>query len=86
MGEREMSEQRRASDKGIESNDVILARIDERVKNISDKLVSHMVSFETHKVDDEGNFKSVNRLVWIGVGIISTLQVVGVSLIAIFHK
>ena len=79
-----MSDQRRAS--GTESNEIILARIDERVRNINDKLVAHMVSFETHKVDDEGNFRSVNRWVWIGIGIVSTLQVVGVSLIAIYHK
>ena len=79
-----MSDQRRAS--GTESNEIILARIDERVRNINEKLVAHILSFETHKVDDEGNFRSVNRWVWIGIGIVSTLQVVGVSLIAIYHK
>ena len=73
-----MSDQRRAS--GTESNEIILARIDERVRNINDKLVAHMVSFETHKVDDEGNFRSVNRLVWIGVGIISAIQFFGLML------
>jgi hypothetical protein len=71
---------RRVDDKGQESPQVMLARIDERTKNMNDKLVAHMVSFETHKVDDEGNFKSVNRLVYIGVGIVVTLQFVGFML------
>lgn len=66
---------RRAEDNGGESPKVILARIDERVKNMNEKLVVHMVSFETHKIDDEANFKSVNRWIFIGVGIIGTIQV-----------
>ena len=57
-----------------------LTRIDERTKNINEKLVAHMVSFETHKIDDESNFKSVNKWIFIGVGIVGTLQFVGLFL------
>lgn len=53
-----------------------LARIEERVKNMNDKLTFHLVSFEEHKKEDNSNFKSINRWVFIGVGIIGTLQFV----------
>ena len=66
---------RRAEDKGMESPMIMLARIDERVKNIGEKLTVHMVSFEEHKIDDSEKFDSVNKWVWIGVGIVGTLQV-----------
>jgi len=68
---------RRMEDKGQDSPQVMLARIDERTKNMNDKLVAHMVSFETHKVDDEKNFSRVNWFIAIGVGIIGTLQFIG---------
>ena len=57
-----------------ESNETLLARIDERVKNISDKMTIHMVSFEEHKIDDNKKFDGLNQKVWIGVGIIGTIQ------------
>ncbi len=67
-------------DRGQESPQVILARIDERTKNMNEKLVAHMSSFETHKIDDDNNFKSIYRWVFIGVGIIGTLQFIGIML------
>ena len=66
---------RRADDSQGDSPEVLLARIDERTKNMNDKLVAHMVSFETHKIDDEKNFQNINKWIFIGVGIIGTIQV-----------
>lgn len=67
---------KRIEDKGQESLQVMLARIDERTENMNDKLVAHMVSFESHKVDDDKNFKGLYKWVFIGVGIVCTLQFV----------
>ena len=58
-----------------ESQGIVLARIDERVKSINEKMTFHMASFEEHKIDDSEKFDSVNKWVWIGVGIVGTLQV-----------
>ena len=68
---------RRSEDKGIESPEAVLARIDERTQNINEKLVAHMVSFEVHKVDDDKNFRGLYKTVYIGVGIVLALQFVG---------
>jgi hypothetical protein len=68
---------RRAEDRGEESPETVLARIDERVKNISEKLTVHMVSFEVHKVDDDKNFSRITWLLGIGAGIMGTVQFIG---------
>lgn len=65
---------RRAEDNGGESPDVVLARIDERVKNMNDKLVIHIVSFEEHRKEDDRNFAGIYKLVWIGVGVLGCIQ------------
>lgn len=65
---------RRAQDTGEESPEVILARIDERVKNMNEKLVVHMVSFEEHRHEDDKNFARIYKLVWIGVGVMGCIQ------------
>jgi hypothetical protein len=73
---------KRATDKGQEPPEVLLARIDERTENINEKLVAHMVSFETHKVDDDNNFKGLYKTVYMGVGIVLAIQFV----ILVFKK
>jgi len=65
---------RRLQDEGKEEPEVILARVDERVKNMNEKVTLHMVSFEEHKKEDDKNFAGLYRLVWIGVGILGTFQ------------
>ncbi len=65
---------RRSEDNGRESPEAILARIEERVNNISDKMTLHMVSFEEHRKEDDKNFAGIYKWVFIGVGIIGTLQ------------
>lgn len=60
---------RRSEDSGSENPEIILARIDERVKNINEKFTVHMVSFEEHRKEDEKNFSGIYKLVWAGGGI-----------------
>lgn len=60
---------KRAEDNGSESPDVILGRIDERVKNMNEKLTFHMVSFEEHKKEDDKNFNGLYKIAWGGAGI-----------------
>lgn len=60
---------RRSEDDGGEAPETILARIDERVKNINEKLTLHMTSFEIHKKDDDKNFGGLYKLVYAGGGI-----------------
>lgn len=50
---------RRSEDNGGESPEVILARIDERVKNMNQKLDSHVDTFKTHVEEDKGSFKII---------------------------
>lgn len=59
----------KAEENGDESPQVVLARIDERVKNINEKITLHMVSFEEHKKEDDKNFGGLYKLVWAGGGI-----------------
>lgn len=65
-----------AQDQGRESPEIILARIDERVKNMNDKLLLHIVSFEEHKKDDDKNFGGLYKTVYTGVGIVVAIQFV----------
>jgi hypothetical protein len=67
---------RRMEDKGQESPQVILARIDERVKTINEKLTVHIVSFEEHRKDDEKNFGGLYKTVYTGVGIALAIEFV----------
>lgn len=60
---------RRSEDNGSESPDTILARIDERVKNMNDKLTTHMIDFTVHKKEDDNNFKGLYKIAWGGGGI-----------------
>lgn len=65
---------RRAEDSGNESPDVILARIDERTKNMKEKLDTHVRNFEDHVEKDDKNFAGLYKWMWIGIGIIGTIQ------------
>lgn len=65
---------KRAEDNGEENPEIILARIDERVKNMNEKLTVHIVSFEEHRKEDDKNFGGIYKLVWIGVGVIGAVQ------------
>lgn len=65
---------RRAEDSGSELPEVILARIDERVKNINEKFEDHSKDFNEHKKDDLKNFAGLYKWLWIGTGAISCLQ------------
>jgi hypothetical protein len=65
---------RRSEDNGGESPETILARIDERLKNMNEKLLVHIVSFEEHRKEDEKNFAGIYKLVWIGCGILGAVQ------------
>ena len=51
-----------------ESQQTIIARIDERTKNINDKLTIHMMSFEEHKKDDNDKFDFINKTIWMVSG------------------
>lgn len=73
---------RRSEDSGGENPEIILARIDERVKNMNDKLTVHMVSFEEHKKEDDKNFNGLYKLAWMGGGVVSFIS----FLILIFKK
>lgn len=74
---------------GQENPLVTLARIDERTKNMNEKLTAHMVSFEAHKIDDEkkfgdsdGKLESIERkMAWYSGG-----ACVIIFLLNWFHK
>lgn len=66
---------RRAEENGEEGPEVILARIDERVKNMNEKLIFHMVSFEEHKKEDDKNFSGLYKFAYIGVGAVGLLEI-----------
>lgn len=65
---------RRAEDSGNESPDVILARIDERTKYMKEDLEKHVNNFNDHKSEDTKNFAGLYKWVWIGTGIIGSIQ------------
>lgn len=65
---------RRSEDHGEEAPEAILARIDERTKNMGEKITAHMISFEEHRKEDDRNFAGIYKLVWIGVGVIGCIQ------------
>lgn len=50
---------RRAQDGGDESSDVVLARIDERLKSMNEKFGSHIENFNKHIDEDETSFKTL---------------------------
>lgn len=60
---------KRQEDSGGESPETILARIDERVKNLNDKFLLYYVDFQEHKKEDTKNFGGLYKLVWAGGGI-----------------
>lgn len=67
---------RRSEDNGGENPEIILTRIDERVRNMNEKLTLHMVSFEEHRKEDDKNFAGLYKWVFIGVGVVGALQFV----------
>jgi len=67
---------RRAEDKGEESPDVILARIDERVYNFTKKLDEHLIVFKEHVIEDKKNFDFLNKMVYIGFGAVGVLEII----------
>ena len=60
---------RNSEENGKEGPEVILARIDERVKNLNDKVIVFYTDFQEHKKDDDKNFNGLYKLVWAGGGI-----------------
>lgn len=66
---------RRAEDNGGESPDIVLARIDERVKSMNIKLDTHIISFNTHTEDDKKNFGGLYKIAYIGVGILVVVKI-----------
>lgn len=62
---------RRSEDTGKESPEIILARIDERTKNMQDQFDKHSDNFNKHVEKDENNFNGLYRLAWAGGGIFS---------------
>lgn len=66
---------RRAEDKGSESPEIILARIDERVKAMDSKLDTHISKFDIHTEEDKTNFSGLYKIAYIGVGIVVILKV-----------
>lgn len=73
---------RRAEDKGIESPEVILARIDERTANTDKNFEKHVTNFDKHVEKDEKNFAGLYKLVWAGGGIFGFVS----FLIMVFKK
>lgn len=67
---------KRSSDKGLESPEVLLARIDERTENMDTKIDKQVNDFDQHKREDDKNFAGLYKWIFIGVGIIGTLQFV----------
>lgn len=65
---------RRSEDSGGESPETILARIDERQKNMNDKILLFYTDFQEHKQEDDRNFKIINRLIYAGGGIFGFLS------------
>lgn len=53
---------------------IILARMDERLKNIDQSLLNHFADFRIHTEKDDKRFGALNWFIGIGVGIISTLE------------
>lgn len=66
---------RRSEDNGGESPDIILARIDERVKAMDTKLDGHMTKFDLHTEDDKKNFGGLYKIAYIGVGILVVIKI-----------
>lgn len=67
---------RRAADQGKEDPMVILARIDERVANLSSNFTDHKDDFNAHRKEDKENFDKLNRAYWVvigGAGVVSVL-------------
>lgn len=50
---------RRAHDAGEEGPEVVLARIDERLKSMNEKFTVHIDNFNKHVTEDEGSFKNL---------------------------
>lgn len=50
---------RRAEDSGGENPEIILARIDERLKSMNEKWNSHIKEFDKHVGEDETSFKTL---------------------------
>lgn len=67
---------KRAQDKGTETPEILLARIDERTENMEEKINNHIDNFTKHEEKDDRNFAGLYKWVFIGVGIIGCLQFV----------
>lgn len=71
------SPKRRREDTGGESSETILGRIDERLKNIVEKMTNDNKSFNEHKEDfkkhieeDDRNFRRIDKTIYICSGVI----------------
>lgn len=72
---------RRAEDEGRESAQVVLARIDERVKNLDKKLDDHQNSFDSHVAEDKASFQIIRDqigkhaiFIYIAIGAVGVIK------------
>ena len=53
-------ERRRSGDNGTQTTHDLVIRIDENVKTLKEKVIQANLNFETHKEDDDKNFKALH--------------------------
>lgn len=61
---------RRAEDRGEESAQIILGRIDERLQNLTHKLDSHLEKYDDHVSQNDRDIRGLYKNQYIGYGII----------------
>lgn len=67
--------QRRKTDSGTETTEMVLARIDERTKNLDFKINTHITHFDLHVEDDKKNFAGLYKIAYVGIGIMVVIKV-----------
>lgn len=64
---------RRISDSGGEDPEIVLARIDERVRSLKDDFSNHVTGFKYHLIEDDKNFKRIDKTVYLATGVVTAV-------------
>lgn len=64
---------RRSSDNNGEDPEVVLARIDERVKSLNENFSAHVNGFKIHLIEDDKNFKRLDKTVYLATGVVTAV-------------
>lgn len=65
---------RRAEDNNSESAQTILARIDERLKNLNKNFNDHLINYEAYTKANDANIRGIYKTLYIGIGGLGMLQ------------